>query len=93
MAPIINKSFHAKHDISQTAKFKVTIVYILSHQLICLSDLFRIYNHTLLAPEGTPHTFQNKVQMDLHYYLVRRRSENIYKWTKSTFKVITNDET
>ena len=52
-----------------------------------------MYNHPLLDPNGTPRTIQNKVQMDLHYYFVRRGSENIYKWTKSTFKVVKDPDT
>ena len=54
-----------------------------------LSDLFLIYKHPLLDPDSTPKTLQNKVQMDLRYYFVRRGSENIYNWTKNTFRVVT----
>ena len=50
-----------------------------------------MYNHELLDPEGNTRTLQNKVQMDLRYFFVHRGSENIYNWTKNTFKIITDE--
>ena len=50
-----------------------------------------MYKHPLLDPDRDPKTLQNKVQIDLRYYFVRRESENIYNWTKNTFQVI-NDK-
>ena len=58
-----------------------------------LLDLFKMYNHKLLDPEINSRTLQNKVQMDLRYYFVRRGSENIYKWNKDTFKLVQDDNT
>ena len=50
-----------------------------------------MYHHDLLKPEKNSETLQNKVQMDLCYYFVRRGTENIYHWTKDTFKTITDE--
>ena len=52
-----------------------------------------MYNSQLLDPEDSPKSLQNKVQMDLRYYFVRRGCENIYNWTKDTFKIVTDKDT
>ena len=66
---------------------------VLKSQYVYISDLFAMYSHPLLDPELNPRSLQNKVQMDLCYYFVRRGSENIYNWTKKTFEVKTDEAT
>ena len=61
-------------------------------QNFSFSDLFKMYSHNLLDPDINPRTLQNKVQVDFRYYFVHRGCENIYNWTKDTFKVVTDDE-
>ena len=40
-----------------------------------------------------PRSLQNKVQLDLRYYFVRRGTENIYNWTKDTFQLVHDEDT
>ena len=47
-----------------------------------------MYNSKYLDPELSPRCLRNKVEMDLRYYFVRRGCENIYHWTKDTFKLV-----
>ena len=69
-------------------------MWVATSNALCLfSDLIAMYRHWLLNPELNPKSLQNKVQMDLRYYFVRWGCENIYDWTKDTFKVVTDPDT
>ena len=55
--------------------------------------MVKVYNHPELDPDLGPRQLHNKVQFDVHYYLLRRGQENICEMKKDTFDLVYDTET
>lgn len=60
--------------------------------LIFFVDIYQIYNSPHLNHEVGPVQLRNKVEWDIRYYFCRRGKENLYVFTKETFKLKHNEE-
>lgn len=56
------------------------------------TDLYEIYHSPHLDPELGPQQLRNKVEWDLRFYFCRRGKQNIYTFTKDTFKLSHHEE-
>lgn len=54
--------------------------------------MYEIYNSPHLNHEAGPVQLCNKVEWDIRYYFCRRGKENLYSFTKETFKLKHNEE-
>lgn len=59
---------------------------------VFLTDIYQIYNSPHLNHEAGPVQLRNKVKWDIRYYFCCRGKENLYKFTKETFKLKHNEE-